>query len=73
MRRDLINLRACGFNWLRAWATWGAYDTNVPAVTAEGAAAGAASHPVEMAVAGWWRRWRDADCACGRAAVGSPP
>ena len=36
IRKDLTELRACGFNWLRVWATWGAYDTNVSAVTAGG-------------------------------------
>ena len=36
MRSDLIQLRACGFNWLRAWATWSAYGSNVSAVTTNG-------------------------------------
>lgn len=36
IRRDLIELRALGFNWLRVWATWGGYNTNVSAVTAGG-------------------------------------
>ena len=36
MRGDLIQLRACGFNWLRAWATWSAYGSNVSAVTTNG-------------------------------------
>lgn len=36
VRRDLVELRARGFNWLRVWATWGGYNTNVSAVTAAG-------------------------------------
>src|SRR5688572_4004122 len=36
IRKDLTELRAQGFNWLRVWATWGAYDTNASAVTAGG-------------------------------------
>jgi hypothetical protein len=35
-RQDLKELYAHGFNWLRVWATWGGYDTNVSAVTAAG-------------------------------------
>lgn len=38
IRKDLTELRIHGFNWLRVWATWGGYDTNVSAVTAEGLA-----------------------------------
>ncbi|MEI6390298.1 MAG: hypothetical protein WCT12_04255 [Verrucomicrobiota bacterium] len=36
IRKDLIELRARGFNWLRVWATWGGYDSSVSAVTAAG-------------------------------------
>jgi len=36
VRQDLMDLRARGFNWLRVWATWGGYETNVSAVTARG-------------------------------------
>jgi hypothetical protein len=36
IRKDLTELRASGFNWLRVWATWGGYGTNVSAVTAAG-------------------------------------
>ena len=36
IRKDLLELRARGFNWLRVWATWSAYETNVSAVTAAG-------------------------------------
>ena len=36
IRQDLRDLRASGFNWLRVWATWGGFDTNVSAVTAAG-------------------------------------
>ena len=34
--QDLAEFRAHGFNWLRVWATWSAYETNVSAVTVEG-------------------------------------
>ena len=34
--RDLSELHAYGFNWLRVWATWGGFETNVSAVTAAG-------------------------------------
>ncbi len=36
IRKDLTEFRGHGFNWLRVFATWGAYDTNVSAVTVEG-------------------------------------
>jgi hypothetical protein len=36
IRQDLRDFRAHGFNWLRVWATWGAYETNVSAVTPAG-------------------------------------
>lgn len=36
IRRDLDDLERAGFNWLRVWATWGAFDQNVSAVDAEG-------------------------------------
>jgi hypothetical protein len=36
IRKDLKDLHAEGFNWLRVWATWGGYDTNVSAVTTAG-------------------------------------
>lgn len=36
IRKDLTELRTNGFNWLRVWATWGGYETNVSAVTTEG-------------------------------------
>jgi hypothetical protein len=36
VRQDLDDFRAHGFNWLRVWATWGAYETNVSAVTVSG-------------------------------------
>lgn len=36
LRRDLDDLQRRGFNWLRVWATWGAFDRDVSAVDAEG-------------------------------------
>jgi hypothetical protein len=36
IRKDLTDFRSAGFNWLRVWATWGGYDTNVSAVTTAG-------------------------------------
>ena len=36
MRRDLDDLQRHGFNWLRVWATWGAFDHDVSAVDARG-------------------------------------
>jgi hypothetical protein len=36
IRRDLDDLERHGFNWLRVWATWGAFDRDVSAVDAEG-------------------------------------
>ena len=38
IQKDLTELGTYGFNWLRVWATWGGYATNVSAVTAEGLA-----------------------------------
>ena len=34
--RDLKNLKELGFNWIRVWATWGAFDNNVSAVDYQG-------------------------------------
>jgi len=36
IRRDLDDAQRHGFNWLRVWATWGMFDTNVSAVDDEG-------------------------------------
>lgn len=35
---DLDNLRKLGFNWIRVWATWSAFDNDVSAVDSEGRA-----------------------------------
>ena len=32
LKNDLDELRNCGFNWIRVWATWGAYGKDVSAV-----------------------------------------
>jgi len=32
LKNDLEELRKCGFNWIRVWATWEAYGKNVSAV-----------------------------------------
>jgi hypothetical protein len=36
IRRDLTDLQCHGFNWLRVWATWDAFDYDVSAVGADG-------------------------------------
>jgi hypothetical protein len=36
IRRDLTDLQRHGFNWLRVWATWGAFEYDVSAVGADG-------------------------------------
>ena len=36
IRRDLDDLQDHGFNWLRVWATWAAFDHDVSAVDANG-------------------------------------
>jgi hypothetical protein len=36
LRRDLDGLRRHGFNWVRVWATWTAFDHDVSAVDADG-------------------------------------
>jgi hypothetical protein len=36
--RDLHELKERGFNWIRVWATWSAFDNNVSAVDADGKA-----------------------------------
>ncbi len=38
IRRDLDDLQGDGFNWLRVWATWSAFDTNISAVDSQGEA-----------------------------------
>jgi hypothetical protein len=36
IRRDLDDMQAFGFNWLRVWATWAAFDNDVSAVNDQG-------------------------------------
>ena len=36
IQQDLDDLQRHGFNWLRVWATWGAFENDVSAVDAEG-------------------------------------
>jgi hypothetical protein len=36
VRRDLDDTQGHGFNWLRVWATWGAFDKVISAVDAKG-------------------------------------
>lgn len=38
IRQDLDDLQAAGFNWIRAWATWGAFGSDVSAVDSRGEA-----------------------------------
>ncbi|AMV36054.1 hypothetical protein [Planctomyces sp. SH-PL62] len=38
VRRDLDDLQRNGFNWVRVWATWGAFGRDVSAVDADGRA-----------------------------------
>jgi hypothetical protein len=38
LTRDLDEMRRRGFNWLRVWATWAAFDNDVSAVDADGKA-----------------------------------
>ena len=38
LRRDLDDAQRHGFNWLRVWATWDAFDQDVSAVGADGRA-----------------------------------
>ena len=35
-RRDLDEMQRLGFNWLRLWATWHAFENDVAAVDGEG-------------------------------------
>lgn len=36
--RDLHKLKEFGFNWIRVWATWSAFENNISAVDSRGAA-----------------------------------
>jgi predicted amidohydrolase len=36
IQRDLADLQRHGFNWLRVWANWGAYDNDIAAVDGHG-------------------------------------
>ncbi|MBI4602684.1 MAG: serine hydrolase [Planctomycetes bacterium] len=36
LRHELAKLRGLGFNWVRVWATWGAFGEDVSAVDGEG-------------------------------------
>lgn len=38
VRADLDDMQKHGFNWIRVWATWAAFDNDVSAVDAEGRA-----------------------------------
>src|SRR5687768_15569606 len=35
-KRDLDELQKCRMNWIRVWATWGAFGKDVSAVDGEG-------------------------------------
>lgn len=36
LESDLSAMGACGFNWVRVWASWSAFDNNVAAVNRDG-------------------------------------
>jgi hypothetical protein len=36
IRQDIAEMKAFGFNWLRVWATWGGFGTNISAITEQG-------------------------------------
>lgn len=36
LRSDLDEIAQCGFHWIRVWATWIFFETDVSAVTSEG-------------------------------------
>jgi len=36
VEKDLDDMQRCGLNWIRVWATWGAFDNDVSAVEPEG-------------------------------------
>jgi hypothetical protein len=36
IRKDIADMKKYGFNWIRVWATWGAFENDVSAVDAEG-------------------------------------
>jgi len=36
IERDLAEVKSRGFNWVRVWATWAAFDNDVSAVDAQG-------------------------------------
>ena len=36
IQRDLDDMQRFGFNWIRVWATWSAFENNVSAVDADG-------------------------------------
>ncbi len=38
LKQDLDDLDAHGFNWIRLWATWDAFDNNISAVAPDGSA-----------------------------------
>src|SRR5688572_15739899 len=36
IQQDLDDMRRDGFNWIRVWATWAAFENDVSAVNADG-------------------------------------
>jgi hypothetical protein len=36
LKRDLTDIKKQGFNWIRVWATWAAFENDVSAVDADG-------------------------------------
>jgi hypothetical protein len=74
IRKDLDNLQGHGFNWIRVWATWAAFDNDVSAVDAAGAPREAHLRKLEWLVAECDRRRMivDVTLSRGNGISGSP-
>ncbi|MBN2451382.1 MAG: hypothetical protein JXR77_13405, partial [Lentisphaeria bacterium] len=75
VREDLEDAQRCGFHWLRVWATWNAFDSNVSAVDADGRAREPFLGRLRRLVAECDRRGMVVDVTLTRAAPrpGQPP
>jgi endo-1,4-beta-mannosidase len=74
VRRDLDEMRRLGFNWVRVWATWAAFDNDVSAVDCEGRGREPFLARLRQLVAGCDRRGMAVDVTLSRGnGVTGPP
>ena len=74
IRRDLDDLQRLGFNWIRVWANWRAFDADAAAVDGEGLPIAGGMEKLKQVVAGCDRRGLVVDVTFSRGnGVTGPP